>query len=100
MTLTSADNVVLYDSDFNPQVDRQAIDRVHRIGQTRDVTVVRLAIPETVEDQIIALQERKRSVALATLGDPLRDGDGAETRRRTAAARLDDRDFRQLFGAI
>ena len=34
VSLTSADNVVLYDSDFNPQVDRQAIDRIHRIGQT------------------------------------------------------------------
>ena len=34
--------VILYDSDFNPEVDRQAIDRAHRIGQTRPVTVLRL----------------------------------------------------------
>ena len=39
ITLTSADTVVLYDSDFNPQVDLQAMDRVHRIGQTRPVSV-------------------------------------------------------------
>ena len=42
ITLTSADTVVLYDSDFNPQADLQAMDRVHRIGQTRPVTVIGL----------------------------------------------------------
>jgi SNF2 family DNA or RNA helicase len=52
ITLTSADNVVLYDSDFNPQVDRQAIDRVHRIGQTRPVVAWRLLSRGSVEERI------------------------------------------------
>ena len=53
ITLTSADTVVLYDSDFNPQADLQAMDRVHRIGQTRPVTVIRLVTHATVEERIV-----------------------------------------------
>ena len=53
ITLTSADTVVLYDSDFNPQADLQAMDRVHRIGQTRPVTVLRLVTHGTVEERIV-----------------------------------------------
>ncbi|CAI7911790.1 unnamed protein product, partial [Closterium sp. NIES-53] len=41
LNLTGADTVILHDVDFNPQMDRQAEDRCHRIGQTRPVTVVR-----------------------------------------------------------
>ena len=43
LNLTGADTVILHDVDFNPQVDRQAEDRCHRLGQTRPVTVIRLA---------------------------------------------------------
>ena len=53
ISLTAADTVVLYDSDFNPQVDRQAMDRVHRIGQTRPVTVYRLVTRGSVEERIV-----------------------------------------------
>jgi len=45
LNLTGADTVVLHDVDFNPQVDRQAEDRCHRLGQTRPVTVIRLVPP-------------------------------------------------------
>jgi hypothetical protein len=53
ITLTSADTVVLYDSDFNPQVDLQAMDRVHRIGQARPVRIFRLVTHGTVEERIV-----------------------------------------------
>ena len=53
ITLTSADTVVLYDSDFNPQVDLQAMDRVHRIGQTKKVRVLRLVTHDSVEERIV-----------------------------------------------
>ncbi|XP_055333572.1 chromatin-remodeling complex ATPase chain Iswi-like [Paramacrobiotus metropolitanus] len=59
INLTSADTVILYDSDWNPQVDLQAMDRVHRIGQTKPVTVFRLVTENTVEEQIIERAERK-----------------------------------------
>ena len=60
ITLTSADTVVLYDSDFNPQADLQAMDRVHRIGQTRPVTVLRLVTHGTVEERIVQVRVRVR----------------------------------------
>lgn len=47
----------------------QAIDRVHRIGQTREVLVYKLTIPNTVEDRIIKLQEKKREIAKSALGE-------------------------------
>ncbi len=48
INLTAADTVVLHDVDFNPQIDKQAEDRCHRIGQTRPVTVIRLVAENTV----------------------------------------------------
>ena len=91
-----ANTVIVCEPWWNPFVEEQAVDRVHRIGQTREVRVIRLAVPETVEDRILALQQRKRGLAETTLGD-VAAGDGR--RRRTAAARLSERDFARLFGA-
>jgi SWI/SNF-related matrix-associated actin-dependent regulator of chromatin subfamily A member 5 len=48
INLTSADTVVIYDSDFNPQMDLQAMDRAHRIGQKKEVRVYRLITQDTV----------------------------------------------------
>jgi len=53
INLTSADTCILYDSDWNPQMDLQAMDRCHRIGQTRPVHVYRLATSHSVEERII-----------------------------------------------
>ncbi|ONM08730.1 chromatin complex subunit A 106 [Zea mays] len=53
INLTSADTCILYDSDWNPQMDQQAMDRCHRIGQTRPVHVYRLATSYSVEERII-----------------------------------------------
>ncbi|ODV91865.1 hypothetical protein CANCADRAFT_20180, partial [Tortispora caseinolytica NRRL Y-17796] len=53
LNLVAADTVILLDSDWNPQVDKQAIDRVHRIGQTKPVLVFRLATVGTVEHLIL-----------------------------------------------
>ena len=98
LNLTAASTVVLCEPWWNPFVEEQAIDRVHRIGQQRDVRVVRLATPETVEDRVLSLQQTKRQRAEATLGDGL-GGEGGEQTRQTAAARLSDGDLRQLLGA-
>ncbi|TVU40914.1 hypothetical protein EJB05_14399 [Eragrostis curvula] len=56
INLTSADTCILYDSDWNPQMDLQAMDRCHRIGQTRPVHVYRLATSHSVEVQLDYLQ--------------------------------------------
>jgi SWI/SNF-related matrix-associated actin-dependent regulator of chromatin subfamily A member 5 len=59
ITLTKADTVIIYDSDWNPQMDLQAIDRVHRIGQTNPVNIYRLVMENTVEEKIIEYQKIK-----------------------------------------
>ena len=101
LNLTAANTVVLCEPWWNPFVEEQAIDRVHRIGQTRDVRVVRLATQhatgETIEDRVLRLQETKRAMAESAIGDEL-GSDASGQRRRSAAARLSDRDLRQLFG--
>lgn len=53
INLTSADQVILYDSDWNPQADLQAMDRAHRIGQTKQVTVWRFVAENTIEDKVL-----------------------------------------------
>ncbi|KAJ3317695.1 hypothetical protein HDU76_001082 [Blyttiomyces sp. JEL0837] len=68
LNLTCANNVVLVDMWWNPLLEAQAIDRVHRIGQTRPVRVWRLAVAGTVEDRIIDLQNKKMALVDGALG--------------------------------
>jgi len=63
LTLTAADYVILYDPWWNPAVERQAIDRTHRIGQTRPVTAYRMVTVGSVEEKIRALAERKSALS-------------------------------------
>lgn len=53
INLTAADTVIIFDSDFNPQMDLQAMDRAHRIGQKSMVNVYRLITENTVEEKIV-----------------------------------------------
>lgn len=62
LNLTGADTVVLYDLWWNPAVEQQAMDRAHRIGQTKIVQVIRLVSHGTVEDKMFDLQQRKRNM--------------------------------------
>ena len=68
INLTAADTVIMHDLDWNPALDRQAEDRAHRIGQTRQVSVYRLVTAASVEESILKLQQRKKS-----LGDSVLD---------------------------
>ena len=63
LNLTAASYVFLLDPWWNPAVESQAIDRTHRIGQTRPVFAYRLIARDTVEEKILQLQERKRELA-------------------------------------
>eukprot|EP00667_Euglena_gracilis_P001160 EG_transcript_1160 len=71
LTLTAADTVVFVDSDWNPQVDIQAQERAHRIGQTQRVTIYRLICKETVEDIILKRALMKIRLTHAVLGNAL-----------------------------
>ena len=59
INLYTADVVILYDSDWNPQLDLQAMDRAHRIGQKKQVRVFRLVVENTVDEKIIEKAEMK-----------------------------------------
>ncbi|SJX66547.1 related to ULS1-ubiquitin ligase for SUMO conjugates [Sporisorium reilianum f. sp. reilianum] len=67
LNLTSCSRVILMDLWWNPQIEEQAFDRAHRLGQTRDVTIYKLSIKDTVEERILKLQEKKRALAKAAL---------------------------------
>ncbi len=69
LNLTAADHVFLLDPWWNPAVEDQAADRAHRIGQDNPVFVHRLVARDTVEERILALQERKRQLAEAAVGE-------------------------------
>jgi SNF2 family DNA or RNA helicase len=62
LNLTAADTVIICDPWWNPSVERQAVDRAHRIGQTRSVNVYRLLTKGTIEEKIEALKERKQQL--------------------------------------
>ena len=63
LNLTAADTVILYDPWWNPAVERQAMDRAHRIGQDKAVFVFKLVTAGTVEEAILTLQARKQALA-------------------------------------
>ncbi|GBQ24925.1 DNA/RNA helicase superfamily II [Gluconacetobacter sacchari DSM 12717] len=65
LNLTAADTVILYDPWWNPAIEAQAIDRAHRLGQTKKVFVYRLIARDTIEEKILILQERKAAFAEA-----------------------------------
>jgi superfamily II DNA or RNA helicase len=69
LNLTAADHVFLCDPWWNPAVEDQAADRAHRIGQERPVMIYRLVATDTVEERILELQQRKRAIGDAALGD-------------------------------
>ncbi|PSS24665.1 Helicase-like transcription factor [Actinidia chinensis var. chinensis] len=88
LNMVAACRVILLDLWWNPTTEDQAIDRAHRIGQTRPVTVLRLTVKDTVEDRILALQQRKRVMVASAFGE---DDKGS---RQT---RLTEEDLKYLF---
>jgi superfamily II DNA or RNA helicase len=87
LNLTAADTVILFDPWWNPAVEDQAIDRVHRIGQGKPVFVHRLVATGTVEEKMDALKAKKRQIAAS-----LFDADGQITGALTEA------DLEELLG--
>ncbi len=69
LTLTEADYVFLLDPWWNPAAEAQAVDRTHRIGQTRPVNVYRLIASGTIEEKVLALQQRKARLFQSVMGD-------------------------------
>ncbi|RHY05515.1 hypothetical protein DYB25_010146, partial [Aphanomyces astaci] len=68
LNLVTADTVVFVEHSWNPFVDLQAMDRVHRVGQVKPVTVYRLLAENTIEDQVLTAQRFKIATADAVVG--------------------------------
>ena len=69
LNLTAADYVYIVDPWWNPAVEQQAIDRTHRIGQTKNIFAYRMICKDTVEDKILKLQEKKKALAADLITD-------------------------------
>lgn len=69
LNLTAADYVYIVDPWWNPAVEQQAIDRTHRIGQTKNIFAYRMICKDTIEDKIVQLQEKKRLLAKELISD-------------------------------
>jgi len=80
LTLTEADHCVLLDPWWNPATETQAVDRAHRIGQTRKVMVHRLVAKDTIEEKVMALKQKKAQLFASVV-----DGGGFESAALTAA---------------
>ncbi|KAL2814911.1 SNF2 family N-terminal domain-containing protein [Aspergillus cavernicola] len=88
LNLVAANHVIIFDPFWNPYIEEQAIDRAHRIGQMREVHIHRILVPETVEDRIVELQDKKRELI-----------DGAlDEKASSSIARLSTRELAYLFG--
>ena len=88
LNLTAAEYVFLLDPWWNPAVEAQAIDRAHRIGQSRHVFAYRLLARDTVEEKVAELQQTKRELADAILNADAGPGSHAECGRPGTAAVL------------
>ncbi|HQV05332.1 MAG TPA: DEAD/DEAH box helicase [Chitinophagaceae bacterium] len=69
LNLTAADYVYIVDPWWNPAVEQQAIDRTHRIGQTKNIFAYRMICKDTIEDKILKLQEKKKALAKDIISD-------------------------------
>lgn len=99
INLAMADYAVLVDPWWNPAVEEQAVDRAHRIGQTRPVHVYRLVAADTIEEKVLALQDRKRDLTRGVLGVE-DEGESSPTgggRRVVGGAPLEEADLRELL---
>ncbi|KAG2315951.1 hypothetical protein Bca52824_019073 [Brassica carinata] len=90
LNMVAACHVILLDLWWNPTTEDQAVDRAHRIGQTRPVSVTRVTIKDTIEDQILSLQEKKRKMVASAFG---------EEHGGSSASRLTVDDLKFLFMA-
>ena len=69
LNLTAADYVYIVDPWWNPAVEQQAIDRTHRIGQTKNIFAYRMICKDSIEDKILQLQDRKKALAKDIITD-------------------------------
>lgn len=86
INLTAADTVIFYDSDWNPTIDSQAMDRAHRLGQTKQVTVYRLLARGTIEERMRNRAKQKEQVQQVVMeGKASKKEDSAKDKKKDVA---------------
>ncbi|KAI5820072.1 SNF2 family helicase [Pyronema omphalodes] len=86
LNLVMANQVIMADSWWAPAVEDQAVDRVYRLGQKREVTVWRLVVERSIEERVIEIQKKKRKM----VADAFREGQNKDGRRRTREERVQE----------
>ncbi|KAJ9476407.1 Chromatin-remodeling ATPase INO80 [Pseudozyma hubeiensis] len=90
INLTAADTVIFYDHDWNPSNDSQAMDRAHRLGQTKQVTVYRLITKGTIDERIVRLARNKKEVQDIVVGTKAYSETGMAKPQEIVSLLLDD----------
>lgn len=90
LNLVAANQVILADSWWAPAIEDQAVDRVHRLGQTRPTTVFRLVMEDSIEERVLEIQQRKRELMMTAFQEK------SSKRGNERAARMAD--FEKLLG--
>lgn len=90
INLTAADTVIFYDHDWNPSNDSQAMDRAHRLGQTKQVTVYRLITKNTIDERIVKLARNKKEVQDIVVGNKAYSETGMARPQEIVSLLLDD----------
>ncbi|OAL70370.1 chromodomain helicase [Trichophyton violaceum] len=86
INLMTADTVILFDSDWNPQADLQAMARAHRIGQTKPVSVYRLVSKDTVEEEVLERARNKLLLEFITIQRGVTDNEATSLKNKLAQA--------------
>ncbi|WFD28001.1 Putative DNA helicase ino80 [Malassezia nana] len=90
INLTAADTVIFYDHDWNPSNDSQAMDRAHRLGQTKQVRVYRLITKGTIDERIVKLARNKKEVQDIVVGNKAYSESGMARPQEIVSLLLDD----------
>lgn len=88
LNLQAADTIIMVDTDWNPQMDKQAQARVHRLGQTKPVLILRLFIPGTIEEHILQISHKKQDLADAAITGGFFDGKTSASDRQAFLVQL------------
>ena len=87
LNLTAASKLILLDPAWNPSTEEQCFDRIHRLGQTRDVVVTKLVMKGSIEQRMLEIQDKKRNL----ISGAFRQTEGERRRQRI-------QDIRHIFG--
>ena len=90
--------VIFYDSDWNPTVDQQAMDRAHRLGQTKQVTVYRLICKGTIEERILQRAKEKSAIQQMVIQGGSFKGKGGDLKpKEVVSLLLDDEEIEKRY---